>query len=73
MKENLTNLDKGNTATVKGICSGKGARRRLYEMGFNTGARVKILKNDSGPVIVGLSGNKVAVGRGLAEKILIEC
>ncbi len=37
-------------------------------MGFNTGANVKVVKNDAGPIIVCLSGNKIALGRGLAQK-----
>ena len=41
-------------------------------MGFNFGAPFKVVKNDVGPVIVSLSGNKVALGRGLAQKIMVE-
>ncbi|HBG16088.1 MAG TPA: hypothetical protein DDW93_04850, partial [Firmicutes bacterium] len=42
-----------------------------YEMGFNTGAKVKVIKNDAGPIIVSLSGQKIALGRGLAQKIIV--
>jgi ferrous iron transport protein A len=56
---------------VARIAAGHSATRRLYEMGFNTGADVVVVKNDRGPVIVGLRGHKVALGRGLAEKMLI--
>ena len=72
MSKYLLNLNKGDAGKVKTIDAGRGATRRLYEMGFNTGASVKIVKNDSGPVIVDLNGNKVALGRGLASKIVIE-
>ena len=71
MDRKLTDLREGNTGRVDKITAGRGATKRLYEMGFNTGARVKIVKNDSGPVIVSLNGNKVALGRGLASKIVL--
>ena len=72
MKEGLLTLQKGDAGKVMEIDAGRGATRRLYEMGFNLGALVKVIKNDAGPVIVSLAGNKVAIGRGLAEKIILE-
>lgn len=72
MKEGLLTLKQGDEGKVMEIDAGRGATRRLYEMGFNLGALVKVIKNDAGPVIVSLAGNKVAIGRGLAEKIILE-
>lgn len=71
MSRKLTDLQEGKTGKVDKVVAGRGATKRLYEMGFNTGARVKIIKNDSGPVIVSLHGNKLALGRGLASKIIL--
>ncbi|HHY15071.1 MAG TPA: ferrous iron transport protein A [Firmicutes bacterium] len=67
----LIRLKAGDCARVQRIVAGANATKRLYEMGFNTGARVKVLKNDLGPLIVALEGNKIALGRGLAEKMLV--
>lgn len=67
MNKALLTLNKGATGKVKMIEAGRCATRRLYEMGFNIGAYVKVIKNDAGPVIVSLTGNKVALGRGLAK------
>lgn len=72
MTKGLLTLRQGDTGKVQLISAGKCATKRLYEMGFNIGAPVKIIKNDAGPVIVSLAGNKVALGRGLAEKVNIE-
>ena len=69
MQRLLTTLGKGEEGRVKTIRAGRHATKRLYEMGFNSGALVKVVKNDAGPVIVSLKGNKVALGRGLASKI----
>lgn len=68
----LTDFVTGDKGRVDSINAGRRASKRLYEMGFNTGASVKVVKNDSGPIIVSLNGNKVALGRGLAGKILLE-
>lgn len=72
MDKGLLTLKQGDAGKVKLIDAGRCATRRLYEMGFNIGTPVKIIKNDAGPVIVSLAGNKVALGRGLAEKIKLE-
>lgn len=69
MEKNLLAHKRGYTGKIKYVNAGRCATRRLREMGFNIGAPVEIIKNDAGPVIVSLSGNKIAVGRGLAEQI----
>lgn len=72
MDKCLLTLKQGDAGKVKLISAGRCATVRLYEMGLNIGASLKVVKNDVGPVIVSLGGNKVAVGRGLAEKIELE-
>lgn len=69
MNDRLTALATGGQGRVKAIRAGRQATKRLYEMGFNTGALVKVVKNDAGPVIVNIKGNKIALGRGLASKV----
>lgn len=72
MAKGMLALKRGAKGRVKRINAGRYATKRLYEMGFNTGAFVQIIKNDAGPVIASLDGNKIALGRGLAEKIELE-
>lgn len=72
MDISLLTLKQGDVGRVKLINAGRCATRRLYEMGFNIGTPVKIIKNDAGPVILSLCGNKVALGRGLADKIKLD-
>lgn len=67
----LATLSAGLSGKVESIQAGSSATKRLYEMGFNTGAQVTMIKNDRGPIIVSLGGNKIALGRGLAEKMLV--
>lgn len=70
--KSLTQLNTGEKCKIQKISAEFMATKRLYEMGLNSGAQVKVIKNDIGPIIVSLYGNKIAVGRGLAEKILVE-
>lgn len=67
----LIRLNPGDNAKVEKINAGWNATKRLYEMGLNTGAKFKVIKNDRGPIILSLSGNKIAIGRGLAQKIMV--
>ena len=46
---------------------------RLASMGLSAGKTVTIVRNSGeGPVIVDLDGSRIAVGRGMAEKIFVE-
>ena len=68
----LTNFKPEQCGRIKEISGGCGARKRLYELGLNKGAQVTMVKNDVGPLILNLSGNKLALGRGIASYILME-
>lgn len=49
-----------------------GLVRRLAEMGFTRGARVRVLHSGPpGPVLVMVRGSRVALGRGVAMKVLV--
>lgn len=65
-------LKPDEVGTIEGISSCGSAKRRLYELGLNKGTKVKMVKNDIGPVILNISGNKLALGRGLASKVMIK-
>lgn len=67
----LVLLKPEEVGTIEEISSCGSARRRLYELGLNKGTNVKMVKNDIGPVILNISGNKLALGRGLASKVII--
>lgn len=65
-------LKPNECGRIKEVLAGDSARKRLYELGLNRGSQVKMMKNDFGPVILYLSGHKLALGRGLANKVIIE-
>lgn len=52
---------------------GKGIISRLAGMGIGIGQIVEVVKNEGrGPVIVKVGESKVAIGRGMASKIVVE-
>ncbi len=52
--------------------AGRGAYRRLLELGIYPGATLRIVNNSLGPVVVEKNGARLAIGRGHAHRILVE-
>lgn len=71
-KRSLSSLEKNESGIICEIAGGCSARNRLCELGLNRGVSVQIVKNDIGPLILNMQGHKLAIGKGLADKILIE-
>jgi DtxR family Mn-dependent transcriptional regulator len=68
----ISRLRSGESGVVKTYMSGRGALGRCLSMGFTPGSTVKMLKNSgSGPVLVKVHDNEVALGRGIAERIIV--
>jgi len=68
----ITKLTSGEAGTVKSYTGGRGMLGRCLSMGFTPGSLVKMLKNfGSGPVLVKVHDTEVALGRGIAEKIVV--
>ncbi len=68
----LTFLRPGEKGEIVEIRGGRGLVRRLYEMGFVPSAKVEILvSNAAGPLLVSINGMRMAIGRGVAMKIIV--
>lgn len=68
----LACLEAGCKACVKEIRGGRTAVRRLWEMGVCPGRELCLLRNDfHGPVIVLIGSSRIAIGRGMAQKVLV--
>ncbi len=70
-------LDKaksGRIYRVLGINGGRNVYERLYDLGILPGTIVEVLNASffSGPVRVRVAGSDVAIGRGVAAKIIVE-
>lgn len=69
----LAFLGENEEAVIVEVDGGRGLTRRLMELGFVRGAKVKVLRSHSpGPILVEVSGSRVALGKGVASKILVE-
>ncbi|MCK4852571.1 MAG: ferrous iron transport protein A [Candidatus Omnitrophica bacterium] len=70
----LTELDTDKTATIRSIEGGIGAAARLESMGIRAGVRITKISAHfwKGPVTVLVGKSKVAIGHGMAQKIVVE-
>ena len=68
----LAEIPAGRRVRITGHRGGRMLRARLLAMGLNLGREVEILQNNRGLIIVGVNGGRVALGRGISQKILAE-
>ena len=67
----LCQAEKGECLVVCGHSGGSELQRRLTDMGLRQGAQVEVLSNSNGPVVVACGGARLALGRGMSEKVLV--
>ncbi len=78
----LTALKDGDTGIVISIKTGHGRgwgrgwgfEKRLMDMGLTPGTKVKVVKSAPfhGPLEIIVRGSRLALGRGMAERIFVE-
>jgi len=75
MKEitNLARMAPGERGRITGLSSGPGLVRRLEEIGIRTGQAVTKVSGMPlrGPVVVQVGGTRVALGHGMAKKVMV--
>lgn len=71
---NLVEFSEGEQARVVSIEGGSDIVKRLYHMGVREGVEIKKLVGMSrkGPIIVKIGHSQVALGRGMASRIMVE-
>ncbi|MDX9701819.1 MAG: FeoA family protein [Candidatus Auribacterota bacterium] len=68
----LTQLAEGSKATIASIDAGSGARDHLINLGLTTGTKITLLKKGGpGPHLILLNETRLALGHGMAEKIMV--
>lgn len=69
----LSMASVGQGLKVVGLKGGMGFHRRLADMGLVPGAEVKLVcSQNHGPVLIDLKGSRLALGRGMAHRIIVE-
>ena len=68
----LDRLDPGMRAVVSELQGGKGFASRLAGMGISVGCQIEVLQNPAhGSLLVLVRDTRIALGRGVASKILV--
>jgi ferrous iron transport protein A len=72
LEHSLAEMPAGQRVRITGHRGGRMLRARLLAMGLNLGREMEVLQNNRGLIIVGINGGRVALGRGISQKILAE-
>jgi ferrous iron transport protein A len=65
-------LQLGDRAEVVGIIPGAHPGARMEDLGFRAGKTVEMLNNEGrGPLLVKIDESRLALGRGMAMKIMV--
>jgi ferrous iron transport protein A len=68
----LDELSPGNSAVIISLTGGRQCRQKLFDLGFVPGQKVKVMRKEkTGPLLVSHGGRSTAIGRGLAEKVVV--
>jgi ferrous iron transport protein A len=70
----LDQVEENKKARVIDIQGGWGIRRRLEQMGIHPGDEVTVVRYGAlkGPILIEIHGFQVALGRGIASRIIVE-
>jgi len=69
----LTKIKSGTCARVQFINAGKNAREKLISMGLVPGKEVEVISSSGhGPVVVKVDDTRIALGHGLADKVIMK-
>ena len=69
----LTRASPGEDVRLIEIRGGMRMRQRLADLGLNLGMTVRVMGiNGGGPLIVAVKDSRLALGRGMAHRILVE-
>jgi Fe2+ transport system protein FeoA len=67
----LSEVPTGRRVRITNYAGGRMLRSRLASLGLTLGREVSIIQNNRGLIIVGVNGGRVALGRGVTQKIMV--
>lgn len=70
----LLTLEKNNSAKIVKIDGGTVVQKKLESLGLRLGGKIKKLSSSvfGGPVVIRAGRTHIAIGRGMANKIIVE-
>jgi ferrous iron transport protein A len=72
--KDLTQINKGKTVKVVEITGGQQFQKKIDAIGLRIGSRIVKLSTQvmNGPVTIKIGSTKLAIGHGMAKKILVD-
>jgi ferrous iron transport protein A len=68
----LSMVSPGETVVVAAVRAGWGLQRRLADLGLTPGVRVRVVNSGKpGPVVLDVRGSRLALGYGVAHRIMV--
>ncbi len=68
----LSKVPVGRRVRIVSINGGRQLVLKLRALGISSGNELEVLHHRRGGIVVGRDGNRVALGLGVAEKLIIE-
>lgn len=68
----LSAASKGQKVRLVSIDAGKKLTHRLNELGLTPGVELMLVHDSGGPLLLSVRDSRVAVGRGMAEKLRVK-
>jgi Fe2+ transport system protein FeoA len=68
----LAMVGPGQAVKLVKVVAGRVLCRRLAEMGLTPGVQLEVLQDQGGPLLLAVRDSRLALGRGMAHKILVE-
>lgn len=73
MKLPLAMIAEGEEVRLITIVGGRGLRKRLADLGLNPGMTLRVVQVvPQGPMILAVKDSRIALGRGMAQKVIVE-
>lgn len=67
----LTTIPTGKPVRLVKVDGGKRLNHRMAEMGLTPGVEITILQDTGGPLLLHVRDFRIALGRGMAEKMIV--
>lgn len=69
----LAMASSGEYVRIISVDGGQGMRKRLADLGVNLGEVILVVQtNHHGPMIISVKESRLAIGRGITHKIMVE-
>jgi len=67
----LSNVAVGQSVRLVRVHAGRRFSHRLAELGLTPGVEFSILHDSGGPLLISVRDSRIAIGRGMANKISV--